>query len=593
MRKGIVFLLLVFLSMLMVSCNKPVPLKIKTPVVNPVGGTYTQAQNVTITCETPSVEIRYTLDGSEPSTSSTLYNGTINITSSATLTAKAFKTGWTDSDAVSHIYDITGKVKTPVVNPVGGTYTDAQNVTITCETPDAQIRYTLDETEPSTSSALYTGAINITSSATLKAKAFKAGLTGSDTVTHEYNLLYQLKLSKTFGGSDYDYLSSTIQTSDGGYIAVGSTRSNDGDISGHHGAEDGWIIKVDSDGNKVWSNCLGGSGNDAFFKIIETADGGFMIVGVTMATNGDFTDEGSSFDGLMIKLSSTGEKVWAKTFGGLYTDYLWDVVQTSDNGYIAVGHTASNDGDIQGFQGINDGWIIKVDSNGNKLWSKCFGGTSGDYLYSIVKTSDNGYVAAGKTYSYGGDILDNHGKWDGWIIKINSTGEKVWSKCFGGSSTDYLNNIATTSDGGFIAVGETESNDGDLSGNHGQWDGWIIKINSTGQKVWAETYGESGKDYLTDIIQASDGGYMASGYTLSTNGIFSDTHGGQDAWMIKINSTGNQIWSKCFGGTAEDRLKNIIKTNDDGYIAVGSTESVDGDVQVNRGRRDGWIIKLK
>ena len=86
---------------------------------------------------------------------------------------------------------------------------------------------------------------------------------------------------------------------------------------------------------------------------------------------------------------------------------------------------------------------------------------------------------------------------------------------------------------------------------------------------------------------------MASGYTLSTNGIFSDTHGGQDAWMIKINSTGNQIWSKCFGGTAEDRLKSIIKTNDDGYMAVGSTESVDGDVQVNRGRRDGWILKLK
>jgi len=593
MRKSIFILVLVILSMLVISCNKPVPLKIKTPVVTPIGGTYIQAQNVTITCETAEAQIRYTLDGSEPSSSSSLYTGAINISSSATLTAKAFKTGWTDSDAVSQVYTITKKVQSPVVTPIGGTYIQAQNVTITCETPGAEIRYTLDETDPSTSSTLYTGAINISSSATLTAKAFKEGLDDSETVTHKYDLSFQLKLSKTFGGIDYDYILNTIQTSDGGYIAVGSTRSNDGDISGNHGNEDGWIIKVDSNGNKVWSKCLGGSGDDSFFKIIETADGGFMIVGVTIATSGDFTSNGSSFNGLMIKLSSTGEKVWAKTFGGSYTDYLWDVVQTADNGYIAVGYTSSSDGDIQGFQGINDGWIIKVDSNGNKLWSKTFGGTSGDFLYGIVKTSDDGYVAAGKTYSTGGDILDSHGKWDGWIIKINSIGEKVWSKCFGGSSTDYLNSIATTSDGGFIAVGETESNDGDLSGNHGQWDGWIIKINSTGQKVWAETYGESGKDYLTDVIQTSDGGYMASGYTLSTDGIFSDNHGGQDAWIVKINSTGNKTWSKCFGGTAEDRFKGIIKTSDNSYVAVGNTESSDGDLQVNLGRRDGWILKLE
>jgi len=220
MRKGIVFLLLVFLSMLMVSCNKPVPLKIKTPVVNPVGGTYTQAQNVTITCETPSAEIRYTLDGSEPSKSSTLYNGTINITSSATLTAKAFKTGWTDSDAV----------------------------------------------------------------------------------TNNYKLLFQLILTKCIGGAENDKLISIIQTSDGGYVAVGVTESNNGDISDNHGSKDGWIIKINEVGNKVWSKCFGGNSLDSLWDLIQITDGGYIAVGLTGSTDGDTSGNHGKDDGWIIKL---------------------------------------------------------------------------------------------------------------------------------------------------------------------------------------------------------------------------------------------------------------------------------------------------
>ncbi|HOT31366.1 MAG TPA: chitobiase/beta-hexosaminidase C-terminal domain-containing protein [Petrotogaceae bacterium] len=164
------------------------------------------------------------------------------------------------------------------------------------------MRYTLDGSEPSSSSSLYTGAINISSSATLTAKAFKEGLDDSETVTHECDLSFQLKLSKTFGGSDYDCLLNTIQTSDGGYIAVGSTRSNDGDILDKHDQWDGWIIKINSIGEKVWSKCFGGSDEDRFKSIIKTNDNGYMAVGNTKSNDGDVSGYHSNRDGWILKL---------------------------------------------------------------------------------------------------------------------------------------------------------------------------------------------------------------------------------------------------------------------------------------------------
>ena len=595
MRKGIVFLFLVFLSMLMASCNKPVPLKIKTPVVNPVGGTYTQAQNVTITCGTPGAQIRYTLDETEPSTSSALYTGAINITSSATLTAKAFKTGWTDSDSVSHVYDITGKVTTPVVNPVGGTYTDAQNVTITCETPGAEIRYTLDGSEPSTSSTLYTGAINLSSSITLKVRAFKSGWVESDIVTQTYIFSVALTLSKCFGGTYNDYLNSIVQTSDGGYMAVGDMNSTDGDFSANHGEYDGWIIKLDSNGNKLWLKCFGGTSTDLLRSIIQTSDGGYIAGGYTRSVDGDISGSRYSLDGWIIKLDSNGNKLWSKCFGGNGNDYLNSIIQTADGGYIAAGETLSNDGDFSEHHGgYTDGWIIKFDSNGNREWSKCFGGSDDDSLKGIIQLSDGGYIAVGNTMSIDGDFSEHHGgRTDGWIIKVSSAGNREWSKCFGGNGNDYLNNITQTSDGGYIAVGETSSTDGEFSGNHSaKTDGWIIKINATDNKVWSKCFGGTDYDSLTDILQTIDGGYMAAGYAKSTNGDVPLSHGDYNGWIIKVSSTGNREWSKCFGGSSIEYLYKLLQA-DNGFCAVGYTQSNDGDVPGNHGNKDGWIIKIQ
>ncbi|HPO26412.1 MAG TPA: chitobiase/beta-hexosaminidase C-terminal domain-containing protein [Petrotogaceae bacterium] len=485
------------------------------------------------------------------------------------------------------------KILNPVVTPAGGSYAVAQNVTVTCPTADVQIRYTLDGTEPTNLSDLYTAPINLPSSKTLKVKAFKSGWTDSDTVTHTYYLPLQLTLSKCWGGTGSDALYDIAKTSDSGSIAAGATLSTDGDTSGNHGKTDGWIIKTDADGIKVWSKVFGGSEDDFFNRILQTSDGGYIAVGRTTSNNGDISGNQGNFDGWIIKVDASGNKLWSKCFGGSEDDFFNRIIQTADGGYIVVGFTGSNNGDISGNQGNFDGWIIKIDASGNKLWSKCFGGTDFDYLYSIVQTSDSGYVVVGETESNNGDISDNHGVSDGWLMKVDATGNKVWSKVFGGTKADDLKDIIQTSDGGYIAVGKAISTDGDILGNLGNSDGWIIKFNSAGDKVWSKVFGGSDYDYLYSIVQSSDGGYIAVGDTKSNNGDISANHGDRDGWIIKTDADGIKLWSKVFGGSGTDILFDIAWISDFVYITAGQTQSTDGDISDHKGNSDGWISKFQ
>ena len=298
---------------------------------------------------------------------------------------------------------------------------------------------------------------------------------------------------KTYGGSSSDSPCSFQQTSDGGYIVAGSTSSNNGDVSdGNNGKEDYWIIKLDGSGNKVWDKTLGGSDSDMARSIQQTSDDGYIIAGFTRSKDGDISDGNyaslGSYDYWIVKLDESGNKVWDKIYGGSWLDIANSIQETSGGGYIVSGHTWSNDGDIsdgrfEGDENLNawDGyelWILKLDSIGNKLWDKTLGGSSGDDAYSIIQTSDGGYIVAGYSRSNDGDISDgNNGSEDYWIVKLDATGNKVWDKTLGGASEDYASSIVQTSNGGYIVAGTTFSNNGDVNDeNNGNSDIWIVKL---------------------------------------------------------------------------------------------------------------------
>ncbi|MBM7560374.1 Ig-like domain-containing protein [Marinitoga litoralis] len=231
---------------------------------------------------------------------------------------------------------------------------------------------------------------------------------------------------KTFGGSDLDSAHSIEQTTDGGFIVAGYTKSNDGDVTGNHGlySYDYWIIKLDENGNLEWQKTFGGSDSDSAHSIEQTTDGGFIVAGYTKSNDGDVTGNHGGADYWIIKLDSNGNLEWQKTFGGSNWDYAQSIEQTTDGGFIVAGYTWSNDGDVTGNHGLYsyDYWIIKLDENGNLEWQKTFGGSDSDSAHSIEQTTDGGFIVAGSTRSYDGDVTGDKGDYDYWIIKLDESG---------------------------------------------------------------------------------------------------------------------------------------------------------------------------
>lgn len=406
-----------------------------------------------------------------------------------------------------------------------------------------------------------------------------------------------LQGQKALGGTDNDFGTNMQQTADGGYIAAGITASFNGDVVGNNGDEDMWIVKLDKRGNIQWQNALGGFGDEGAFSIQQTRDGGYIAAGQANSFNGDVTGNHGNLDFWVVKLNANGNLVWQKSLGGSDADAATTIQQTRDGGYIVGGNTNSNDQQIVGSHGATDQWIVKLDASGNIQWSKTYGGSRNDFVYSIRQTSDGDYITAGNTNSNDGDITNVHDivYGDFWITKLDRNGNLVWQKTYGGGDYEQANSIQLTSDGGYVAAGWSRSNnDGDVTGNHGNYDMWVIKISSTGNLQWQKSFGGSNGDLGYSVYVTKDNGYVIGGGTSSNNGNVTGNHGLEDFWIIKLNSTGNLQWQKTLGGSGFDEARSIVQTRDGGYASLGYTASNDGDVSGNHNPvyRDYWIIKL-
>ena len=205
-----------------------------------------------------------------------------------------------------------------------------------------------------------------------------------------------------------------------------------------------------------WNNLSGGSvtneGNfDEGRSIIQAIDGSIIMVGTTNSTDKSLNlNSKGEFDFFITKTTSSGNLVWAKSFGGSGTDVCNQVINTKDSGLLLVGSTNSINGDVLKNQGRTDVWLIKLSATGNIQWQKTFGGRFEDEGKSIVQTSDGGYVVVGSTFSNNGDVSGNKGVVDVWVFKVDSIGNLIWQKTFGGSNIDQGNSITTLKDGSLI-----------------------------------------------------------------------------------------------------------------------------------------------
>ncbi len=311
--------------------------------------------------------------------------------------------------------------------------------------------------------------------------------------------------TRAYGGTHDDEAHSVQQTTDGAYIIVGETKSFGS------GKEDVYLIKVDSSGTLLWSKTYGGNEDDEGHFIRQTTDGGYIITGETHSFGAGEKDV------YIIKTDSVGHITWTKAIGGNHEDEGNCVRQTTDGGYIVVGETHSFGA------GKEDVYLIKLDSNGNIQWTKAYGGSDDDDGHSVWQTTDGGYIITGETHSFGA------GKEDVYLIKVNSSGALQWSKAYGGADEDEGNAVQQTTDGGYIIGGESES-----FGNNEEL-AYVIKTNSIGDTLWTATFAAADETEFHDIQQTSDGGYIATGE------IETEQPGEENVFLVKFDSTGSRF----------------------------------------------------
>lgn len=410
-----------------------------------------------------------------------------------------------------------------------------------------------------------------------------------------------IQWQKCFGGTLGDAGYSIKSTNDGGYLVGGFAISNDGNVSGSHGLMDYWVIKLDSSGGLIWQKCYGGSDVDQIYSL-QLADQGFILAGFAGSIDGDIIGMHLVGDAWVVKCDTSGNIVWQKCLGGSDEDGAYDLIRTYDQGFAVFGYARSTDFDVVGrhynpnFQYASDAWLVKLDTGGNIQWSKCYGGDHIEEGYSIVQTKDSGYVIVASTMSDSGDIQGWHGSHDYWVVKINSIGSIEWQKCLGGSRSDIPQSIIQTFDDGYLVTGYVFSDDFDVTGHHGAtniYDSWVVKLDSNGNIQWEKSLGGSNEDYGDRIIQLSDSGYLAVSVACSIDGdLLGNPPSSCDIWIVKMDQAGNIQWQQCMGGSCDEEAFDIELTPDGGAIFTGATCSNDGDVSGNHGNYDVWVVKL-
>jgi hypothetical protein len=410
-----------------------------------------------------------------------------------------------------------------------------------------------------------------------------------------------IQWQKSIGGTDVDYTGGIEPTSDGGFILIGGTYSNDGDVTGYHDNGDLWIIKMDRQGTIEWQKCLGGTEYDDLSYpttancIKQTTDGGYILTGVTYSINGDITASYGNGDMWLAKLDANGNIEWQRCLGGSADDYGTAVIQTTDGGYTVAGYTSSTDINVMGNHGQYDMWMVHVDVMGEIKWQKCLGGSDEDYCSAIAQTTDGGYIVAGQTWSIDGDVSGNHGLSDEWIVKTDKFGNMQWQKCLGGSSDESAASVFCTATGGYIVAGWTDSNDGDISNPFTNTDCWVVELDNMGNINWEKCYGSPQAEICYSMQQTTDGGYILSCQNWGNGGQVSGHHGSifnSDYWIAKIDMTGNLQWQSSLGGASNEFAVAALETADGGYVISGGSNSNTDDVSGNHGNYDAWIVKL-
>lgn len=408
---------------------------------------------------------------------------------------------------------------------------------------------------------------------------------------------------KSLGGKNNEYAYASTPTSDGGYVIVGSTNNNkDGDVpvskafSGA-GGSDIWVVKLNNWGEIEWSKTFGGTKDDVATDVLETKDKGILLVATTSSTDGEAAGNGSRGGLILLKLKTDGSIEWRKVIASGYSVGEISFARADANSKPTIKPT-SDGGYILGatINPVNttDFWLSKLNATGDIQWTRTYGSTSNDSMNEVIVCNDGGFLMVGGTE---GSNLEISGAGKGFIdfciMKADATGRLLWLRALGGTNLDMAYSAVETTDNAYIIVGETNSTNGDMTPNLGQKDGVLAKYSATeGRLLWKVLTGGDDIDGLYTIKKSSTGKLFAMGMSSSVIGKVKPNGPVGDIWAVNIENSGVISSHEMFGGADSDIARGAFPTNDGGFIIAGNSDSVDGDVTENKGGTDFWAVKV-
>jgi hypothetical protein len=410
-----------------------------------------------------------------------------------------------------------------------------------------------------------------------------------------------------FGGSEKDIAYDIIEIP-GGYFILGTTESNDGDISFFNGIIDGWLIRTDSAGNIIWEKTYGGSSGDGFRRIFPDNSGNYILVGGSGSSDGDvsYNPYPGSESFWIVKIDIEGNIIWDKIVGGSYGDKIWNASSTLDGGVVAMGQTTSNNGHVSVSYGGKDTWFVKLSAEGEVEWDYTIGTDFFDIGQAIIQTSDGGFLAGSNSIMLEGSVGNitcippSYGYVTGVLTKFDADMNVQWQHCYGGNNHDAISGILELDDG-YVFVGSSESTN--MPGHKGYNDVWVVRIDFDGNIIWQKVYGGSRFEAAGNIFATDDGGFIVVGNTQSNNGDVSGNHSISehytDIWMFKINSVGELQWQQCFGGGGREEIyRGVVRKSDNNFVIAGVTNygpSYDVGCTPYGGNivdRDFWVFEI-
>ena len=396
-----------------------------------------------------------------------------------------------------------------------------------------------------------------------------------------------------FGGNGSDNATGVCELPNADFVAVGGSNSTDIPGASPHGDYDGFAARFDSTGHVLWQHLYGGSGLDVAAFIEPTLDGGFIVLGHSASADIAGTPyHGGAEDFWVLKLDANGIVLWQKLYGGNGDDNPEAISSTSDGGFLLAGSTTSTDLSGIASRGGSDGLLMKIDASGIIIWQKVYGGNGDDLFNSVQAADGDNFMLAGSSKST--DIVGstNSGLQDFWVMKINSAGTPIWQKMCGGSGDDYVTEMQTIPSGGFFVAGVSYSNDFAGTVNAGNSDWLAMKLDANGEILWKKMYGGSGGEWSFPVHTVPDEALIMTGTSNSTDISGLTNHGLVDVLVAKIDGAGSVQWETMYGGSAGDWAHPYCSTLSGGYLVAGGSFSVDMPGLTSKGSNDFYILKL-